>query len=816
MRPLKLVMSAFGPYAERTEIDFGRLGEQGLYLITGDTGAGKTVIFDAISYALYGKTSGGVRDAAMLRSQYAKADTPTFVELEFLFHGKCYRVKRNPEYRRPAKRGGGTTKEKATAELFYPDERPPVNKLTEVERCVTELLSLNHEQFTQITMIAQGQFRKFLDTTTDERSKIFRDIFHTYFYQRLQIEAGKDANRKDSECKEIERRIEQALDGIRCSYDEWGQRLQQLKLKHYVGCTDEALDILTKILAADEKQQSKLSEAAFKVHERLKTVGEGLAAVERRSALLLAVQEAERGVQQLQQQVQMNAQQALARQEQIVRAEQELVEAQKAEVELARREGELQGLKTRQRDLQQLQQMQERYQTIEGDLRNKRQAYQVAQKEYLQLKHEQALKESNFLGEQAGLLAAHLQPGSPCPVCGACEHPHPARLTAAALTQEEVEQAKGAAERAHGNLERLAGQGKELKARWEQEQSLLMAKGKELLGCDRLELLPQMVQAGLKEANKTLTALQSQLTLVEAKARKKQQQERALERQKEEDKQSQAAAAELAQVLAANKAQLAERQTQLAQQQELLAGVDERAVQDENNVLQNKQRDLELQDKRLFAAIENNRHIQNEVARYQQQRAECDAQWQYISSLSATLNGTLTGKKRVNLETYIQMHYFDKILRHANTRLLRMSRGQYELERDTLQDEDNKTGNSKTGLDLEVKDHYSGKLRSVKTLSGGESFMASLALALGLADEVQSSAGGIQLDAMFVDEGFGSLDDGALQQAVETLKGLSEGHRLVGIISHVHDLQEMIDKKIIVKKSLGVQCSGSEVKILLD
>ena len=187
-----------------------------------------------------------------------------------------------------------------------------------------------------------------------------------------------------------------------------------------------------------------------------------------------------------------------------------------------------------------------------------------------------------------------------------------------------------------------------------------------------------------------------------------------------------------------------------------------------------------------------------------------------INSLSATLNGTLTGKKRVNLETYVQMHYFDKILQRANVRLLHMSRGQYELCRDKMQDADSKTGNSKTGLDLEVKDYYSGNLRSVKTLSGGESFMASLALALGLADEVQSCAGGIQLDTMFVDEGFGSLDDSSLQQAITTLQGLSEGHRLVGIISHVHDLQEMIDKKILVKKKRGLQGTGSEVALVVD
>lgn len=816
MRPLKLVMSAFGPYAERTEIDFTRLGEQGLYLITGDTGAGKTVIFDAISYALYGKTSGGVRDAGMLRSQYAKADTPTFVELEFLFQGKCYKVKRNPEYRRPNKRGAGTTKEKAAAELFYPDDRSSVTKLAEVERCVTELLGLNHNQFTQITMIAQGQFRKFLDTNTDERSKIFRDIFHTYFYQRLQIEIGQDASRKDSERKEIERRIAQAFDGIRCNYDAWGQRLQQLKMKQYAGCTDEVLDVLSRILAADEEQQDRLTEAIGKLQERLKAVGEGLAAVERKSSLVCAVQEAERSVLQLQQQEQVNAGQVLVRQEQMLKAEQELGEAQRAEVELARQQGELQRLQTRQRDLRQMREMQKRCQTIEANLLSKRQAYQAAQKEYVRLNKELAWKESTFLGEQAGLLAKDLQPGYPCPVCGACEHPHPAQITAGAPTQEEVEQAKQAADEAKAILGCLEGEGKELKSRYEQEELLLLAKGQELLGCAKMELLEQVLQEGINDVNKKLDILQPQLLLLEGKAKKKQQLERALKRQKEEDKRAQSVATELAQKLAAVKAQLDERQKQLRQQQELLNDVDEKAVRDENNKLQEKQRELAMQGKRLFSAIENNRRIQKEVVGYQQQSVECEAEWQYLNSLSATLNGTLTGKKRVNLETYVQMHYFDKILYRANTRLLHMSRGQYELERDTMQDEDNRTGNSKTGLDLQVRDHYSSKLRSVKTLSGGESFMASLALALGLADEVQSSAGGIQLDAMFVDEGFGSLDDNALQQAVETLQGLSEGHRLVGIISHVHDLQEMIDKKIIVKKSLGTQGSGSEVTMLVE
>ncbi len=155
MKPLQLTMSGFGPYAEITEIDFERIGKQGLFLITGDTGAGKTTIFDAITFALYGEASGEVRDVAMFRSKYAKEDVPTFVKLTFLYRGKKYSVKRNPEYLRKKERGEGYTSQKAEAELIYPDDRPPVTKTKEVTKAITELLGLDYSQFTQIAMIAQ-------------------------------------------------------------------------------------------------------------------------------------------------------------------------------------------------------------------------------------------------------------------------------------------------------------------------------------------------------------------------------------------------------------------------------------------------------------------------------------------------------------------------------------------------------------------------------------------------------------------------------------------------------------------------------------
>lgn len=185
MRPLKLTISAFGPYAGRTEIDFEALGRSGLYLITGDTGAGKTTIFDAVTFALYGEASGGVRSAGMLRSKYAGAETPTFVELEFSYAGKSYTIRRNPEYERPAKRGGGFTRQGAEAELRLPDGRV-ITKQADVNAKIRNILGVDRNQFSQIAMIAQGDFLKLLLADTKERQSIFRELFHTGIYQTFQ------------------------------------------------------------------------------------------------------------------------------------------------------------------------------------------------------------------------------------------------------------------------------------------------------------------------------------------------------------------------------------------------------------------------------------------------------------------------------------------------------------------------------------------------------------------------------------------------------------------------------------------------------
>ena len=218
MRPIRLVMSAFGPYAGRTELELSKLGTSGLYLITGDTGAGKTTIFDAIAFALYGEASGTAREAGMLRSQYADITTPTEVELTFEYKGRQYVLRRNPEYTRPRTRGDGLTTEKAGAELHYPDGRVET-RLKDVNRAIVEIMGVDRNQFAQIVMIAQGDFLKLLIAPTEERKKIFQKIFRTERFQLLQDKLKAESNALKNEHEKVSSGLRQYMEGIVCAAD---------------------------------------------------------------------------------------------------------------------------------------------------------------------------------------------------------------------------------------------------------------------------------------------------------------------------------------------------------------------------------------------------------------------------------------------------------------------------------------------------------------------------------------------------------------------------------------------------------------------
>ncbi len=1313
MKPGKLTISGFGPYGEKAEIDFSQFGGQGLFLITGDTGAGKTTIFDAIAFALYGEASGQVREAGMFRSKYAPENVPTFVELEFEYQGKPYRIKRNPDYQRPKGRGSGYTLQKADAVLEYPDGRQPVTKTREVTRAVEELIGLNYRQFTQIAMIAQGDFQKLLLAGTSERSEIFRQIFHTGLYQEVQCRLKEATKEQQKAYDEIRRSIIQSMSGTICqekgedgNYARIGQEFEELEKNGFEGKVERGLELLSRLLQCDkavleetekklgvlekriqaedrllgkeeqgrllkeelkqseellqeklpefeaaktareaalersgeeerltrligekeekadkfrqletldgqmeetdkkahiqrEKNQeaSKTAEALDKGAEEkrkelndLKDAGEekerllneksrleeqneeltellrrrkqricekadiekalceskntekqleedteklmkqaealadrdvALEALSGRKRELKRQTEAlERGLQKLKEAEcdQEKEEKKLAQytdrekelkrqEEQICREMEKLGAADREEAEWRHRKEDAQRL------LEEFRKKEDRLKSWNEEYKKNQQLYQKASGKWEELQQEYHSMEKEFLDAQAGLLAENLKEGEKCPVCGSVHHPVLAVLPHKVPKKEILDGKKKELSQAERKVQKLSGDIRHLREQMEEEWKAIQGKdvgeewkaiqGKEtgeqwggtgslekpenlcsedhgpgseekrwkelaMLGSileKRLkEAEERLLQAGeqkkdyedrekqVKELREKLESLREKIRISQAEAdslsggsktlrqqllnsfceaekavrdskreagtaveagragdektgeavgtgspeeikassevmlrqlketaenislkedfirqeietrricqeqhRKKSAELENLRRQIQEKRsrleflesqgredgsrlarrldlkqiqgisdengiqitedelyQAGARAAETFEILLAQNEEgikknrirlkrkenlekeipqiekrLKESQETAAQTEIELARLDterkhlqaqkdpivsalgdhteERLIQE---IAENKKRLLGLLEEReqaeqvfserreqiaelksriqtlkeqtqaqedlkeeeitarkqewirqktelsgkkeeWYAAYKNNLGIFDSVKGRRQELAGVEQEYVWVKALSDTANGQIPGKRKIDLETYIQTAYFDRILRRANLRFLTMSSGQYELKRQ----ENGENKKEKAGLELNVIDHYNGTERSVKTLSGGESFQASLSLALGLSDEIQFCAGGIRLDTMFVDEGFGSLDEEALNQAMKALSNLAEGERLVGIISHVSELKERIEKKIVVTKNKGKGQIGSSMNL---
>ena len=923
MRPLKLTLSAFGPYAAKTVLDLAQLGRGGLYLVTGDTGAGKTTLFDAITYALYDHSSGGVREGAMLRSKYAEPGTPTFVELEFEVRGQRCTVRRNPEYLRPKARGEGFTTEKADACLTYADGRPPVTRAKDVTAAVVDIIGLDYNQFSQIAMIAQGQFTRLLNASTEERSKIFRKLFRTQPYQRLQerLQAENAALTRQREEQSV--RIGQLLSGLSWAEGDADEAvLDELAPLCEAGgqaSPEAVLPLLDALLAGQEQALSAATAARTEAEAELdklqQTLGraeqaeklrlELTAAQARQDALrpVLDAAEAEAarhagdsaaldalagkleraksnlaafdGLDSLEKKLSAARDAAAlenARAEkrraalgqldgELTALEQSLAALGGAEAENVSLEARAEQLARRGTALAQLAQS-----LAEGQRRG--QAARQAQERYLLAdgakERAHALRdhlERAFLNAQAGLLAEGLTDGTPCPVCGSTHHPKRAVLPAEASTQARVDAARQSADEAdHAAQEASAAAAKAVAA--DREAKATLRRDAEALLPERftspegpVKLTVSLLKTALAEESEALHAAQEALDKAQkqnaaalaTKARQEDERQKKTAQRSALEAEARASAEEAARQSASAKAleaQCAEARAALpaADREEarralaglenercaLRAGMDAaasalaRARQDyaaaEAAVTaltaQQTEADeaadlpaLESQRDALTARLLPNRKAADLYRQHAAARAELERRWQWVNALASTAGGTLSSKQKIRLEAYIQMNYLDAILVHANTRLMQMTAGQYELERVGAENQ-----RSQSGLDLGVIDHYNGTRRSVKTLSGGESFKASLALALGLSDEVQSAAGGIRLDTLFLDEGFGSLDDESLEQAIRVLAGLTEGDRLVGIISHVAALKERIDKQVVVKKA---RSGGSTVEVIV-
>ena len=932
MRPLRLTLSAFGPYAAETTLDLEKLGRGGLYLITGDTGAGKTTLFDAITYALYDHSSSGIREGSMLRCKYADDKTPTFVELEFEVHGVRYTVRRNPEYQRPKARGEGMTTEKADATLTYPDDRPPVTKAKDVTAAVQEIIGLDYNQFTQIVLIAQGQFTKLLNASTEERSRIFRKLFRTQRYAQLQERLQAEAAALNQQRTAQNAKLDSLLGGLQFSpEDPDAEALRALCAQTVPETALALLDALTARQAAALEEASTALQATEaqldKVQQQL-----GAAAQAQRLAQQLAARQAELAaakpaldaaraeadrhagdaaqldaltVQVTQAQSALAAYDALdtlCRQQTEARDAARLAAAQAhkrrtqldnlnaalaaAETELAAladADTRLLALQNRSAQLAQrgeaLAKLEQRLAECQHQAKRAHKAqenYRAAAAAQDEARARQNTLERAFLDAQAGLLAESLVEGAPCPVCGSTHHPARALLPHTAPTQAQVEAARQAAAEADRQAQNASAAA----------QSALAAanEAKTSLRRDAETLLPErfttpegtvpltfaLMTNVLAEENAALQTAQTdckaQCRQTDADCRRKAQleadrqaktrQRPALEQAAAEADRSAAAqnasADALESQIAARRAALpyprradaqaalnkleADRRTlrtgmdtaqrRLKQAEQTVAAAEaavealtaqQTAAQKElparsaeeltaqQTALTAARETLRSRERQLSAQLLPNRKTAAQYRAAAEARQALESRWQWVSALAATAGGTLTSKQKIKLEAYIQMNYLDRILCYANTRLMQMTAGQYELERIGAENQ-----RSQSGLDLGVIDHYNGTRRSVKTLSGGESFKASLALALGLSDEVQSSAGGIRLDTLFLDEGFGSLDEESLELAIRVLSGLTEGDRLVGIISHVGALKDRIDRQVVVHKA---RTGGSTVEL---
>ena len=942
MRPLKLKLSAFGPYKGVTEIDMEKLGERGLYLITGDTGAGKTTIFDAITFALFGEASGENRTAGMLRSKYAEPETPTEVEMCFRYRGQDYTVKRNPEYERPAKRGGGTTIQKADAELWLPDGAV-LTKPREVDRKILEILGVNHQQFSQIAMIAQGDFLKLLLADTKERQEIFRKLFETEHYKALQMQILSDAKRLFVEKEDARKAIEHYVQST--TADPLSPLSLELAQAHKGAMlTADVLSLLERIIADDEMRREQLeteineaSAALEKISGHLTAIGAYQKLQSDRSRTKVQLEEAEPKLDVLQkhyeaeqareperkelerritvltemlpqyaelgtllqaqatrekeleklisEQAQRTAKQTKG-QQQLEATKRELQTLGSVEAELATKQAAQEANARKQSELRSLQ---ENYEA----LRRKQRALKTAQEDLktAMTRFEEAdasYKERNraFLCEQAGILARDLKPGDTCPVCGHAitEESHLAILSEGAPTEADVQKAQKLSEQLRMEMEEKSRTAMGRKGEYEASAQHVLQQCAALLGdvklqnpdaptgtvmvttaalnegyqrmraaCADAQAAAGALEAAVKElmlqakrkasfeeqipaAEQKLEELNEQIRQAEAREIELQAAQKAAhdEIEKQQAKlpfpterearaeisrldglrtRADAALAQAEQALRAEEKTLAELRgslQQLSEQVKTAEGAQydagtERAEQTRLSGLRQQRR---AEADGVIARIETNKAQLTRIKEGAAELSEKERHYAWMSELSNTANGTVAGSEKMTLETYIQTTYFDRILRRANTRLMIMSDAQYELVRRKSAD----NIKSQSGLELDVLDHYNGTLRSVKTLSGGESFKASLSLALGLSDEISSSVGGIRLDTMFVDEGFGSLDEDSLHAAIQALAELTEGHRLVGIISHVGELKQQIDKQLVVTKD---RAGGSQVEVIV-
>ncbi len=1040
MRPLKLTISAFGPYAGEQELDFSLLNGRNIFLVTGVTGAGKTTIFDAISYALFGEASGTSRESASLRSDFAKPDVETFVELQFQVRGEVYIIRRYPEQEINKKRGEGTTKKAATVELILPKDEKPLKRAFEVQEKVKEIIGVDKDQFRQIVMLPQGEFRKLLESGSKEREEIFREIFGTRGF--LNIQRSLRERKKDLEgtlklskntravyVKSLKAPEEHLLNSLKDNEDidmvivvELVKELKSqdeacikeedrylLEIKNNISKLEQRFalvdsnnkKLLRKIELEENIEKHKLRQEGIKLqeeklkrgkralevkiidNERIVTqesvrrreedlkvafnaVESSKISLEKSRGLLAECKEKEEyrnslqdeitRLTPLQQKLQQyqnkknaitTSQTALDKakrdrenvESEIITLKQQLEEINEHITTGAKSEGQLKALdiefKVKSSNILILRNLYGSYNEYFRKVEEYRQVLkelQTQEKIFKQNRNHLQEKEDLFKKGQAGILAEELLQGEPCPVCGSKDHPSKSKRLEGTPSEEELKVLKGKSEEEEKKYNDLINSLGKLKAAMEmfieesinkvevqieevlgenfktleeksEKQQCIKAIGKALgeeiedikAHQKKLkELVEKKIQGesnkaskeeGLKEKEALLKQLLELITATTSKLSGETEvlkaveveipeelrdmarlegkikglkdelvrSKKALEKAEEEEKKANSnyVACEKDREIKAVEVKTSKEELAISMDRlknslkendfhsyedftngymeksaielmennikkyyeegstlegiykeaikdtEGLEGVDSSNIALEITTEKNSEKEVLERIAHIKERINNNKEKLKEIQKINESILDKEEDYKLVAELEGIANGERGNLKKITFESYVLTAYFDEIIEAANLRLERMSSGRFELKRK----ESLGKGNSKQGLDLEVLDYHTGKARDVKTLSGGEGFKASLSLALGLADIIQSHAGGISIDTMFIDEGFGTLDPASLDNAVECLLALQQGGRLIGIISHVPELKERIDVSLQVESA---------------
>lgn len=928
MKPIRLKMCAFGPYKKQVEIDFRKLGSNGIYLITGDTGSGKTTIFDAISFALYGVTSGSKRENNSLRSDFADDNVKTCVEFKFIHKNVEYKIERSPRYIRKKLRGEGNTIVGGDASLVYLDKVVTGDKNV-TERCI-EILGITANQFKQIVMIAQGEFMELLHAKSKDRAVIFRKIFDTGLYKeisnklkdeylikkreyddiRIILNSYKNHIIWDKEVEE-ESNIFELLNKL-YDYNNKLKQEEELVKKEKVDCEIKYNKLIESISEVNiindsinslnicKKEYSELLEKkefyiekenrlnlcklitvnVVPKYEKLNTIDNSIN--QKKEQLIKNVKLKEKSLDDYEKvllkynnisNLDNKLKNLLNLNNLLVIKLDNLKEINKLKIELEEKNKIFQNLELldKQEILNKfigLDNLNESLRKMEVEFNNLSLDYKLLSSNYLK-------KFDEFLKAQAGVIAENLRDDCPCPVCGSLEHPNIATLSDSVLTKEDLNNLKIEMDNLGKNLENMVIDINNLKKEKEfVERELIIFDRNELfneLGNSSMKIDKSLVDGyvkkdveedianikiliedkekvigndeNIKAVNKKIDDLDDEIEELEQEIKNinSEYQKLSLEKEKYivitdtlkkeiDNLESDRTTCERDYILSykelgyesendylsiiLNEEDFRKYENDVKQYNLKMVHLNSKIsslesfvknkeivnvsyLNDERNLLEDKIKTLDVSLKEINYRLHNNLKVYNNIKSVYDKFNQLEREVMIYKDLSDTANGNIIGKNKLEFEQYVQKNYFDKVIKAANKRFCYMTDERYLLVRKEMSLKISDT----LGLELEVIDNYTGKRRDVKTLSGGESFKAALSLALGMSDVIQCYAGGIVVDAMFIDEGFGSLDDNSLEQALNAIMMLGQDNKIIGIISHVNELKTRIDKKIVVKKS---------------